>query len=78
MTDESKMKSSESASPEGFQIIDCNEQEEIGTIELHRHLLRHPQHRKAIITKFVEIVEHGPNLKGVGDVPRKKQEPQSN
>jgi hypothetical protein len=77
MTDESKKKS-ESDPPEGFQVIDYNEQEEIVTIELHRHLLQHPQHRKAIITKFVEIIEHGPNLKGVGAVARKKQEPQSN
>ena len=57
---------------EGFQIIDYNEQEEIVTIELHRHLLQHPQQREAIIKKFVEIIEHGPNLRGVGAVPRKK------
>jgi hypothetical protein len=50
--------------PEGFQIIDYNEQEEIVTIELHRHLLQHPQQREAILKKFVEILEHGPNLKG--------------
>jgi hypothetical protein len=50
--------------PEGFQIIDYNEQEEIVTIELHRHLLQHPQQREAILKKFVEILERGPNLKG--------------
>jgi hypothetical protein len=52
--------------PEGFQIIDYNEQEEIVTIELHRHLLQHPQQREAILLKFVEILERGPNLKSGG------------
>ena len=52
--------------PEGFQIIDYNEQEEIVVIELHRHLLQHPQQREAILLKFVEILERGPNRKGAG------------
>jgi hypothetical protein len=54
--------------PEGFQIIDYNEQEEIVTIELHRHLLQHPQQREAILLKFVEILEHGPHFQGGGTV----------
>jgi hypothetical protein len=52
--------------PEGFQIIDYNKQEEIVTIELHRHLLQHPGQREAILMKFVEILERGPNLKDGG------------
>jgi hypothetical protein len=51
---------------EGFQIIDYNEQEEIVTIELHRHLLQHPQQREAILLKFVEILERGPRFKSGG------------
>ncbi len=62
MTDDSQKKS-ETDRPEGFQIIEYNEQEEIVTIELHRHLLQHPQQREAIIKHFVEIIERGPNLK---------------
>lgn len=56
-------KKSETDGPEGFQIIEYNEQKEIVTIELHRKLLQHPQQRQAIIKHFVEIIELGPHLK---------------
>jgi hypothetical protein len=53
---------SETNRPEGLRIIDYNEQEEIVTIELHRHLLQHPGQREAIIKKFAELIERGPNI----------------
>jgi hypothetical protein len=56
---------SEANRPEGFQIIEYNEQEEIVTIELHRHLLQHPGQREAIMKNFIEIIEHGPKVKRV-------------
>ena len=59
-----KKKMSDTNSPEGFTVVDYNEQEEIVTITLHRHLLQHPQKRKAIINRFVEIILHGPNGRG--------------
>jgi hypothetical protein len=66
MTMSGKKKMSDTNSTEGFKVIDYNEQEEIVTITLHRHLLQHPQDRKAIINRFVEIILHGPNVRGVG------------
>jgi rubrerythrin len=54
-------RTSETTHPEGLQVIEYNEQEEIVTIELHRHLLQHPGEREAIIKHFVEIIEHGPH-----------------
>jgi hypothetical protein len=68
MTMSDKKKMSDTASLEGFKVIDYNEQEEIVTITLHRHLLQHPQDRKAIINRFVEIILHGPNVRGIGAV----------
>jgi uncharacterized protein YuzE len=62
MIDDSQEKS-ETDRHEGCQIIEYNEQKEIVTIELHRKLLQHPQQLEAIIKHFVEIIEHGPNLK---------------
>jgi hypothetical protein len=69
MSDKKQM-SDTIAPPEGFNVVDYNEQEEIVTLTLHRHLLQHPQDRKAIINRFIEIILHGPNVRGVGAVLR--------
>jgi hypothetical protein len=57
---------------EGFQITEYDRNTEFVTIEIHRSILASDRQRKAITEKVVEIIEGGPNVKGVHVEPRKK------
>lgn len=56
---------------EGFQITDYDPKTEFVTIEIHRSILGNDHQRNAVIKKAVEIIEGGPNVKGIHIEPRK-------
>lgn len=58
---------------EGFQITDYDPNTEFVTIEIHRSILGNERQREAVINRAREIIEGGPNVRGVHIEPRKSK-----
>jgi hypothetical protein len=57
---------------EGVHFTNYDPPTEFVTIEIHPSILADPRQFDAVVKKAIEIIEGGPNVKGVHVEPRKK------
>jgi hypothetical protein len=56
---------------EGLQITDYDANTEFVTIEVHRSILGNNRQVEALMKKITDIIQGGPNVRGVHVEPRK-------